>query len=351
MTDKNDPALADVRKAIEQGTAKVSLRDLERKGYRQVKVLKAGDIDKLVHQAVLSVLSKKGVLDSSERDKFEGEAKAEYKRRMKERNAFETAKTELEQKVTEQRQKLLALETQRQETELSVHEFEQRIASEKVRLESERNNLQSSFLAEKEKIEREKQSLYERGLESQQTLVQNYERQLAELRSRLGKADDGADFVAAEARYKAQITAFQERLRSVETEKQRLEQEEIPSLRLKLLETNKQAESRMEQMFSQLTSMVQQRQEEAPAAGGELKTAMTEMFEQLNDKLSRRMVSATGEVTNADEAAAAAVTGMMLNEVNDNMETNIQNVDVKQTTTTEGVKDVMAKLKSLRGGK
>ena len=107
----------------------------------------------------------------------------------------------------------------------------------------------------------------------------------------------------------------------------------------------------MEQMFSQLTSMVQQRQEEAPAAGGELKTAMTEMFEQLNDKLSRRMVSATGEVTNADEAAAAAVTGMMLNEVNDNMETNIQNVDVKQTKTAEGVKDVMAKLKSLRGGK
>ena len=28
MTDKNDPALADVRKAIEQGTAKVSLRGI-----------------------------------------------------------------------------------------------------------------------------------------------------------------------------------------------------------------------------------------------------------------------------------------------------------------------------------
>ena len=40
----------DVRKVIEKSTSKVSLRDLEKKGFRQVKVLRAGDINQLIDE-------------------------------------------------------------------------------------------------------------------------------------------------------------------------------------------------------------------------------------------------------------------------------------------------------------
>ena len=48
----------DVRKVIEKSTSKVSLRDLEKKGFRQVKVLRAGDINQLIMKAVQNVLAK-----------------------------------------------------------------------------------------------------------------------------------------------------------------------------------------------------------------------------------------------------------------------------------------------------
>ena len=50
--------ILDVRKVIERSTSKVSLRDLEKKGFRKVKVLRAGDINQLIYKAVQTVLAK-----------------------------------------------------------------------------------------------------------------------------------------------------------------------------------------------------------------------------------------------------------------------------------------------------
>ena len=352
----NDPALADVRQVIERGTAKVSLRDLEKKGYRQVKVLKAGDIDKLVHQAVLRVLAKRGtaMVDAEEREKFEKEAKAEYGRLLKEVSHANKDKTELaqrltqleedkkealkdlnaaEEKVAEQREKLLEVETRRQEAEARAKQLEKLLNDERAEIREERKRLarekdEIAASAGKDdgrvrQLEAEKQSIIEKQLQNQQTLVQNYERQLSDLRRQVESAS-GSD----------------ERVKELERELAEARQgggEQV---------------ARLEAMMSGLAKMIQERPAVVEQDHTALKDDLSKMFAGLNEKLSRRMVDDKGEVIDADEAAAAALTGMMLEEASGKkMETNIENVVQKEEKTTSGVKDKLAKLRSLRGGK
>ena len=50
--------IQEVRKIIESSTSKVSLRDLEKKGFRKVKVLRSNDIDELIRRAVTAVVAR-----------------------------------------------------------------------------------------------------------------------------------------------------------------------------------------------------------------------------------------------------------------------------------------------------
>lgn len=78
MEDKN---IEDVRRLIEQKTSKVSLRDLERKGFRKVKVLRSNDIDGLIRQAVLSVIGG-GELSKDTQDELVDKSRRELKKIM-----------------------------------------------------------------------------------------------------------------------------------------------------------------------------------------------------------------------------------------------------------------------------
>jgi hypothetical protein len=82
-----------------------------------------------------------------------------------------------------------------------------------------------------------------------------------------------------------------------------------------------------------------------------LQAELSKMFDGMNERLSRRMVNDKGEVMDASEAAAAALTGIMLDDAaGKKMETNIEDVGMKEQKTQGGVKDKLAKLRSLRGG-
>ena len=170
-----DPELTrevlDVRKAIERNTSKVSLRDLEKKGYRQVKVLRAGDINQLIFKAVQSVLAKAP----------RGAAMSEEERQQ----VMREAKAELDQKLAEHR----ALEARAQQVQEAHHNLELKLAEVNRQLEAEKK----SVLAEKAAFQRDKQALMERSLEGQKVAAGNYEGQLRDLRERLARAEAKAE--------------------------------------------------------------------------------------------------------------------------------------------------------------
>lgn len=115
----------EVRARVAGSTSKVSLRDLEEKGLREVRVLRAGDVDSLILRAVESVLAAqprgRGV-SQAERDRIFAEARAEVDRHVDavreleaerqrvelERAQVEQARQRLEAKLAEVNRQLLA---------------------------------------------------------------------------------------------------------------------------------------------------------------------------------------------------------------------------------------------------
>src|SRR4051812_4585378 len=103
--------MLDVRKVIEKSTSKVSLRDLEKKGFRNVKVLRAGDINQLIYKAVQTVLAKQPAvgMGEAERQQVLAEAKAEYERNVKQLQAAQQQQERLESEKGAIEQKAAAI--------------------------------------------------------------------------------------------------------------------------------------------------------------------------------------------------------------------------------------------------
>ncbi len=165
----------DVRKAIERNTSKVSLRDLEKKGFRQVKVLRAGDINQLIFKAVQNVMAKApqggGAMSEQERQRIMAEAKAEVDRQLAETRALQQRAMQVEQ---------------------AHKNLEQKLAEVNAQLAREKQVL----IEEKAAFARDKQALMERSLEGQKVAAANYEGQIADLRDRLAKAEARAEAAA-----------------------------------------------------------------------------------------------------------------------------------------------------------
>src|SRR4029077_5869065 len=121
--------ILDVRKVIERSTSKVSLRDLEKKGFRKVKVLRAGDINQLIYKAVQTVLAKQpgGGLGEGERQQVLAEAKAEYERQTRQLAEVQEAQAKIEEEKAQ-------IEQAHQQLQAKVQQLNARFAEEKKQL-------------------------------------------------------------------------------------------------------------------------------------------------------------------------------------------------------------------------
>src|SRR5437867_3521111 len=135
-TDAMDPQdLQEVRKIIEKSTSKVSLRDLEKKGFRKVKVLRSNDIDELIRRAVHAVIAREGVGDSADNEELVRKAKDELKNLMSAAQTAEQERSELQQvneQLEEQVRELRAAARQRVDLEGKLKELQRRLADEEA---------------------------------------------------------------------------------------------------------------------------------------------------------------------------------------------------------------------------
>ncbi|MGE0708113.1 MAG: hypothetical protein AB7N76_17110 [Planctomycetota bacterium] len=193
----------DVRKVIEKSTSKVSLRDLEKKGFRQVKVLRAGDINQLIFKAVQNVLAKQprgAGMSEEEREQIVKEARAELDHQLAEKRALMQQGQELEAKHAQ-------IEQAHQNLQAKLAEVNAQLANER-----------KAILLEKQQMERDKQSLMERSLEGQKTAAANYEGQIEDLRARLQRAEAAVSDAqrSAAGNYEGQLDDLRERLQKAE---------------------------------------------------------------------------------------------------------------------------------------
>jgi chromosome segregation ATPase len=358
----------DVRKVIEKSTSKVSLRDLEKKGFRQVKVLRAGDINQLIFKAVQNVLAKSGKtggMSEEERQKIMREAKAELDRSMAEKRQIQQAHGNLQAKL--------------QEVNASLVKEKQ------------------AFEAEKAAFARDKQSLMEKSLEGQRLSATNYEGQLNDLRQRLAAAEGGVsrdehaavrqrfkvqldDMEADVERYRAKIRQLEEenaaetrargQVSNLQEEVQRLEGV-VNRLKAELSETAassgvgaidagemqqmrmqfEQSQSRMQDMMAGIANSLIAAKNNPVAAGAG--PDMTKQFAKLQQNISDAVRKAAGgggggrggDMDLTAEQAAALFSTML--EDTGPMETNMANVELKSQKAA-GVSDKLAKLRNMR---
>lgn len=393
-----DPDLSkevlDVRKVIEKSTSKVSLRDLEKKGFRQVKVLRAGDINQLIFKAVQNVLAKQprgAGMSEEERQKIIADARAELDQQM-------AAMREMQQESQRIEAERAQLEAKAVQTEQAYKNLEAKLGQVNQQFQAREQALQR----EREAFARDKQSLYEKGLEGQQSAARQFEGQISDLRNQLRAAEQRAAGLEGAvprqehedtlARAKQRIAELQQEVQETESRAQRYKkhndqleeseakkarqisalEDEVKSLKEELAAAPQatasgfgavdgaelqrmrfemeQRDSEMRALISGLAGTLANARPAPQADNGEVAKQLKAMQSSLADQL-RRSIGTLGKGGGKDfdlspEAAAALFASGKDDVV---LETNISTIAVKEQSAA-GVKDKLSKLKNLRGG-
>ncbi|RME73982.1 MAG: hypothetical protein D6776_06070 [Planctomycetota bacterium] len=315
-----DPGeLQQVRQVIERSTSKVSLRELERKGFRKVKVLRSNDINELIRKAVHAAIGRAN-LDAQQHEQLVRESQQELRRLMKQAQKAATERAELLETNR-------ALEAELERTRAALREAEAQIEQlPRLRAQLDEANVQRM------------------ALESRTASAEAKLGELTTLRTELEQ-------VRAE-------------LKRVETEKRLLEELEVVKLR---------------ERIAQLEGELREARAAAPAAAAAgatgidpatlrslLKEVVSEVgagrsddglrseFSKLQQTLAAALANAGGrsgsQVTEADlEAAKVSIAKLFEHDADAELESNIAKVQVKESTSS-GVKSTLNKLKSLRKG-
>lgn len=373
----NNKEILDVRKVIERSTSKVSLRDLEKKGFRQVKVLRAGDINQLIYKAVQTVLAKNpvgGGVSETERQRILDEAKQEYERQLK---AAQQAQQALQKLETEKQ----AVEARGQEVEEAKKRLEQKVNELNTQLVGRQRSFdedKKKFEVEKKKLEEDKQRLYEKGLDTVNAATKHYQTQIEELKAKLDQAEAKAAAAQGavsqdayhdleqrakdlESRAKTRVEALEKELRTAnhelelaraDLEHAKAEPKSDPAEVQKLREELAEKDARLGEMLT--TMMSKLKETPAPAAAG-MSPDMEKQFKSFAQGLTDQMRKIAGSAARGsgsswgDESGEVSLANINLMGDEAKLETNIKDVAVKEQSA-KGVKDKLSKLKNMRGG-
>lgn len=406
--------LQKVREAIEKNTSKVSLRDLEKKGFRRVKVLKSGDIDLLIRQAVQSALGASGGgSDAISQAEIEAKSRAELDRMMREareaQEAEEASRAEretLQRETDELRAELQAIK-ERGGTPEGLEERDREIQRLRARvsaLERERLDLQQQaesgaeteeMRGRIEALEKDRDVLLDKIQTSETRRAEDGERHKAEvarresalhdIERRLQAAREENDIaVRRSGQADAEVAGLHERIQRKEQEIADLEtrlrsardggarageleatlkarEDRIRELEKALVETKveaqvaaKQAE-RFDAMFGQVMEEVRAIKDRpapvvAAAAAGPAGND-PELSKQMG-RIFDKLNKISGTMNEDEQSGASEVALKSLFDHEDTQKAVISNVENIEVREQkgEGIKDHLAKLKAMKRG-
>jgi chromosome segregation ATPase len=375
MPDPNEPMdpqdLQEVRKIIEKSTSKVSLRDLEKKGFRKVKVLRSNDIDELIRRAVHAVVAREGVGDSADNERLVEKAKEELKQLMAQAQAGEQERAELAEEKEElelQLRELRAKAAARVDLEGKLKELQRRLADEEERrhrAEAQLGTADVTAAARTEELERRADEAEELAAAAGRKIAdidrqrQERERELDGMRRRLEEAEARA---VALSGHRDEADTLRSRARQLETEARLTQELELPKLRSRIAEL--EAEVRAARAhpapagpgMGDMRAMFKELLQEVGAGHGSdptIKEEFAKMQRSIAESLARAGGRGTGELTQADfDAARVSLEALFTHdEASRGVVSNIGDVTMKESTTTgSDVKSKLDKLKALRKG-
>lgn len=307
--------LKQVRQIIERSTSKVSLRDLERKGFRKVKVLRSSDIDRMIRQAVADAIATGG----EDREQLIAQSRAALQKQM-----AETKRQVAEAKQADE--ELTRLRLAHEEAARHNQELRTRLAEAEERA---------------------------RGSEGLRAQAQTSAARLATLEERARAAEERAKAVP---RLQTEADQLRARASKLEMEKRLTDELEIPKLRQRIADLEVELKAAKEASRGQ------------PVGGDDLRALLREVVAEVGAGKSAgadvaqefaRLHAALSGLGGGERKAgiglssdhAATAVRLSLDELfakgEADMETNIQNIKLKETTT-KGVGSSLDKLRNLR---
>jgi len=380
--DPND--LQEVRKFIEGHTSKVSLRDLEKKGFRKVKVLRSNDIDELIRRAVHTVIAQEGarVTTAAEQEELVRRSREELREIMQQAQAAEQERAELaaaRETLEEQVRVLQERLRGRGDLEGKMKELQRRLADEedaRRAAEQRAGSVDVGAISRAEAAERRVAEL-ERRLGDADRRVQEAARTAEGWKEEAERGRDaarrGGDLEITLAALRDENHKLRDRAGRVETESRLKDEIEIPKLRERIEDLQGElrgAKSEMQRLQAQgalagvgldesrIRLLFKEMATELRAGGGGggpadpgLVDQMGRMSKMLSEGLARMTERQSG-ATGADlDAMKVSLEKLFAHEAAGAIESNVDSVEVKEKTTADGVKDHLKKLKSLRKGR
>jgi len=292
---QHDPPEIDVKKVIEGSTEKMSLRALEKKGFKRVRVLNEEIIRNLIAQSVDAAIKAKlgdGTKLLTGTGDIKEESRKELKRLMKEHAESEQAHSTASTRVNELQKQIDALEDE----------------IVKGRLD----------------LEREREAIFQRGILSAQEQITEFEKKIEKLDTEnaqlcasagIERPEGGLPVGAAPVNIEAMIKTV------IDSIQAKQDSQEISGLKEEL----KALAERDNNMADQMKNI-------------------------LREELSRRPIAAAGGGTTQSQAEfAEASVESLFGEFGADIETNIENVEAKEEKST-GVGSVLERLKRMKKG-
>ncbi|MHC4391194.1 MAG: hypothetical protein ACYS22_07740 [Planctomycetota bacterium] len=358
-----DPGeLARVRKIIEKSTSKVSLRDLEKKGFRKVKVLRSNDIDQMIRRAVETALSS----GTEDRERLVASTKKALKEQMAQAKQTNSELNELRGHAETALKRARAAENRVIELEMALDQAKsgtnnaavQQLASERAKGQQFQAQLEGAQATERQA----KQALseVEERLRRFEERERDHDRAESTLRRRLEEAEAramGAESRAATAENRIQqVGALQQELmeartalKQAETEKRLTEELEIPRLRARIQELEAQGSGGQTVDPNTMRNVLRELLQEQGMTGGggnQQTAASLQRLERLLGDMGRGKDSA-GVSAADEEAMKVSLAALFSHEKDTALETNIESVQLREKTTS-GVKSNLSRLKSMR---
>lgn len=387
----NPDDLQEVRKIIEKSTSKVSLRDLEKKGFRKVKVLRSNDIDELIRRAVHAVVAREGMADSADNEELIRKSKEELRQLMAQTQASERERAELmeaNERLETQIRELRAAAKARVDLEEKYKELQRRLADAedaRRRAEADAQSFDIGAAARAEELEQRARDAEAQAAAAQRRLAelerrqQDREREVETLRARLNEAEARAlayesrattaeETNAKLARLREEAETLRAKLKQVETDHRLTQELEVPKLRERIegLEADLRSaraaaaqapahagmsDEKMRAMFRELLSEVGAGRTQG--IDPTIKEEFAKMQRSIAESLARAGGRGRDEVTMADlDAAKISIAALFAHDQDfGKVQSNIDAVELKEKTTADStVKANLNKLKSLRKG-
>ena len=335
----------DIKKSIDEGTSRVNIDDLAKKGIQRVKVINKQTIFRLIDETVQRVIaSKTNLLSKHEREEILDRSKEELNRLIKEQKAIkdkadiaEQDKNDLVKEVMNLNEQIRVM--QKMHMDEMARRYEDGVQSQQSLVDELKNEIEKTKRNEESRnteLIADMSQRFDEGVQSQQVIVDKIQSELDAVKNEL-QANKSKHLEELSSRFEEGMKSQQPLIDELRGENTRLKNNS---------DLTQKEEGQNEKEF------IRQRLEELGKSDNVIAENMEALFNKMSENLSEKIsqIQVTGGGGKGDTAYTDMPAVSLENIFKEELESNLVNFDVKkETSNKKALNNSLSRLKQMRG--